>query len=53
MLIGKEVLQDDHLHEERTLVDFDGKNDPSDPLNWSLKYKWNIVILLSATTAVV
>lgn len=29
------------------IIDFDGPDDPSDPLNWSPMYKWSIVIIIS------
>lgn len=34
------------------LVDFDGPDDPSNPINWSRGYKWAMVILLSAVTLI-
>lgn len=35
------------------VVDFDGPEDPEDPLNWSAKYKWSVVILISIMSLVV
>ena len=32
------------------LVDFDGSDDPSNPQNWSSKYKWGITIVISLIT---
>lgn len=32
---------------ESLLVDFDGPDDLSNPINWSKRYKWFIVVLLS------
>lgn len=34
------------------LIDFDGPEDPSNPVNWSKGRKWAIVILLSALNVV-
>lgn len=32
------------------IVDFDGPDDPENPLNWSTKKKWGMVTLVSAIT---
>lgn len=37
---------------ESLLVDFDGPDDLSNPINWSKRYKWAIVVLLSAVNLV-
>lgn len=34
------------------LVDFDGLHDLSNPVNWSKRYKWAIVILLSTVNII-
>ena len=31
----------------RIKIEFDGHNDPSNPLNWSPVYKWVLVVVLS------
>ena len=41
---------DDVGHES---VSFNGPEDPADPLNWSARYKWSIVILVSMMSLVV
>ena len=38
---------------EGDIVDFDGASDPSNPLNWSLTYKWTLIWLLSAMNLIV
>lgn len=41
-------------HQRNTsLVDFDGAEDPANPLNWSPVYKWSIVGLISVMSLVV
>lgn len=35
------------------LVDFDGPDDPANPVNWSTSYKWTAVFLVSVMTLVV
>lgn len=35
------------------LVDFDGEDDPDNPINWSPRYKWAIVGLLSLMSTIV
>lgn len=37
---------------DQQLVDFDGPQDASNPINWSKGYKWTIVILLSTVNIV-
>jgi hypothetical protein len=34
----------------RDTVDFDGPNDPDDPMNWRFAKKWGMVFLISAIT---
>ncbi len=34
------------------LIDFEGPNDASNPVNWSKGYKWAMVILLSTTNII-
>jgi hypothetical protein len=29
------------------IIDFEGPNDPADPFNWSSRYRWSMVILVS------
>lgn len=38
---------------DTSLVDFDGPEDPTNPLNWSQVYKWSIVGLISVMSLVV
>ncbi|CCD54965.1 hypothetical protein BofuT4_uP162540.1 [Botrytis cinerea T4] len=33
--------------DEPNIVDFDGPDDPANPLNWSPRYKWSTVAILS------
>lgn len=35
------------------IIDFEGPDDPSDPLNWSKLYKWSIVALISLLSLIV
>lgn len=44
-----DIAADDDAH----IVDFDGEDDPEDPLNWSKFYKWSIIILISFLSLVV
>ncbi|CAD6448048.1 e3a9f18b-f9ec-4f8f-a540-32037256c216 [Sclerotinia trifoliorum] len=59
---GKEAEQPifQEQHEEPTenevgpnVVDFDGPDDSANPLNWSLHYKWFMVVVLSLTEIMV
>ena len=43
---------DEEEEKDLYLVDFDGLDDPTNPLNWSRTYKWAIVILLSSVNLV-
>ena len=45
----------DHTLEDRAeyVVDFDGADDPANPLNWSKVYKWSILVLISVMSFVV
>lgn len=36
-----------------SVVDFDGVDDPADPLNWSPTYKWSLVTLISFLSLIV
>jgi hypothetical protein len=38
--------------EVMNVVDFDGPNDPENPLNWSKRLKWFLVILVSLLTTI-
>jgi hypothetical protein len=42
----------DHV-DSAHIVDFDGPDDPADPLNWSSKYKWSMVVLISVLSLIV
>ena len=35
------------------IVNFDGPDDPSNPVNWSSLYKWTTVMLISVMSLVV
>ena len=37
---------------EEFLVDFEGLDDRSNPVNWSRSYKWSVVVLLSAVNLI-
>jgi hypothetical protein len=47
----------EHQHESmgdlENIVDFDGPDDPKDPLKWSSRYKWSMVILISVLSLIV
>lgn len=47
---GAESTTQDEV--DRYVVDFDGPDDPEDPLNWSKTRKWCLVGLISAMTLV-
>ena len=36
--------------EDGNLVDFDGSDDPANPQNWPLSYKWGITVVISLIT---
>lgn len=38
--------------EVNNIVDFDGEDDPTNPLNWPKKLKWFLVILVSLLTTI-
>lgn len=40
-------------HDLANIVDFDGVDDPQDPLNWPSQYKWYLVLLISLLSLVV
>jgi hypothetical protein len=42
----------DHVNPDH-IVDFDGPDDPADPLNWSSRYKWSMVVLISVLSLIV
>ena len=47
------IIDDEQIREnDPFLVDFDGPDDPANPLNWSRRYKWAIVILLSSVNLI-
>ena len=47
------TIDDEEIREKDPfLVDFDGPDDPANPLNWSRGYKWAIVILLSSVNLI-
>lgn len=40
----------EHIEHNPNIVDFDGPDDPENPLNWSYKKKWGMIVLVSAIT---
>ena len=38
---------------DENLVDFDGPDDPANPMNWKSRYKWTITVLVSMMSLVV
>jgi MFS family permease len=42
--------RDEESEPDPNLVDFDGPNDPENPLNWKASKKWGMVALVSAIT---
>lgn len=47
--LATNVVADD----DTQIIEFDGDDDPEDPLNWSRFYKWSMVILISSLSLVV
>ena len=45
-------LEKPSVAEDSNVLDFDDDNDPANPLNWSRKRKWAIVMLLSALSTI-
>ena len=41
---------DEPAHQDPNIVDFDGPDDPENPLNWTFYKKWGMVLLISAIT---
>ena len=39
--------------ETQSLVDYDGPHDPTNPKNWSPRYKWTLVVILFGLTLTV
>lgn len=50
---GVELTADVVADVDARVVDFDGEDDPEEPLNWSKFYKWSMVILISFLSLVV
>jgi hypothetical protein len=46
----QEVMQTRDHEEELDYNDFEGPEDPSNPINWPSKYKWTIVASMSVLT---
>lgn len=44
---------DDSINSSNNIIDFDGPNDPENPINWSPAYKWSLVVLISFMSCVV
>lgn len=40
----------DSAESDPNIVDFDGPDDPDNPMNWSFKKKWGMILLISAIT---
>ncbi|KAI2476061.1 AraJ Arabinose efflux permease [Pyrenophora tritici-repentis] len=45
--------REDELQNDPNIVDFDGPNDPEDPMNWKASKKWSMVAIVSAITFLV
>ncbi|KAG9380503.1 AraJ Arabinose efflux permease [Pyrenophora tritici-repentis] len=45
--------REDELQNDPNIVDFDGPNDPEDPINWKASKKWSMVAIVSAITFLV
>lgn len=41
---------DQQAEQDPNIVDFDGPDDPENPLNWTFYKKWGMVLLISAIT---
>ena len=59
-IVPQDAIQNPLSSQDRTLendaehvVDFDGADDPANPLNWSRIYKWGILALISVMSFVV
>lgn len=50
-----DVQKEHHVppDDSSNIVDFDGPDDSRDPLNWSNRYKWSMVILISLLSLIV
>ena len=46
-------IEDSSSYNGEAVVDFDGDDDPKNPLNWSKSYRWFLVILTSLMTTIV
>lgn len=47
---GSLFSQDEPEEQDSNIVDFDGPDDPENPLNWKASKKWGMVALISAIT---
>ncbi|KAF2831051.1 MFS general substrate transporter [Ophiobolus disseminans] len=47
------TIERHHADNPADIVDFDGPHDTEDPLNWSSRYKWSMVILISVLSLIV
>lgn len=48
--LGPTIVEDGKAEQDPDIVDFDGPNDPQNPLNWGFTKKWGMVLLISAIT---
>ena len=42
--------QDGETGQDQNIIDFDGPDDPQNPMNWKFSKKWGMVFLISAIT---
>lgn len=47
---GAATAQDNNAVRDPNVVDWDGPDDPANPLNWPAKKKWSIIAALGAVT---
>lgn len=48
--IANTEMQDEETEQDPNIVDFDGPDDPTNPINWPFAKKWGMVFLISAIT---
>lgn len=47
------ISEDGGAEDAADIIDFEGRDDPADPLNWRRTYKWSMVVLISFLSPVV
>lgn len=49
---GEEAAVEAEAEQDPDIVDWDGPDDPENPLNWPARKKWTLILILAAVTLV-